>query len=529
MVKNRAAKAAARNLKAESGITYPRALDLVRDSDGLPVAFPVAAGSWNPLRHRSLWLQAGVLGRAHFDRIAAMAQAAGALDVSVFDFEARDDASSKLKLSISGQGSDAGQLLALLRHLSNQKAGRRRLVMVAGVPRMRTTAAGDRVLSEVVQMAQGGDCSFVVLGGLEPPRGYWSRCCAAFEAGAPVEQFVAVGLRSEDSASSSMRLNHPRVLLGIGHAPYEDRPIEADFGVLQSILVTGEQIQRTAAAQAIAEATGASSWSGSVTGLLAEVKDRVGHAAEADSSSGPLVAVIDLDSLTAADRAVVPRLRHNARQADLQLVLTAQDVGSARLEWPAATTVTIDGNEVETFSLSGARIRMRSFWRSRPRRATPEGMAVNAAATAALYTGFGRTRPVAAPVEKIELEAGDVLRFHGGRTVFTVRAVSENFAVATGKARGEIVYTIIDWAKGQRGPQNTWGFSVTSDEECDTLIRALEKSKSLQDAAEADPLSGTADFPWPFLEVELSVRRAVYVDVRSVHRCKRKIWPAPAS
>lgn len=491
-----------------------------------PVSVPIAGSAWNPFRHRNLWLQAGPVGRGIFDKVAELLQGTAGLSVDVHDFEARHSAGSP-------DGRAERDLEDLLDTIRKESPGRNRIVMIAGVPQLRTSAEGDQVLSSVAEMAAGDECTFILLGGRQPAHGYWSRHLVTGKNGNPEEHFIPAGQMRGSSEAHHRPLEHPGLMLGIGSYSDEDRLMEVTFGAGQTITVAGAYLKRTAAAQAIAEATGLTSYTGSMSELSAEATDRAEHAGagrpreDADS----LVAVIDLDSLSNFEKSALFRLQLDAEKADLRLILTAGDMQRHRfvMNAPDATALSVDGDETVLVDAQGRNVRLREFWHSRPRSLTPESMAQNSADTKTLETGYGRTRPRTRPVEKLDLEIGDTLRFHSGRTVFTARAVSENFVVATGKGRGQTVYTIIDWDKGQRGPHNSWGFPVTNDEECAALAGALEKAKSLQDAAEANPLSGTAEFPWPYPEVELSVRRAVYLDIRSVHRGRQQVWPAPVS
>lgn len=537
MVKNRKTKAAARNLKQESGITYPRALDLIQGSslsasfafaaDTCTTGFTVAGGIWDPDSHNSLWIEAGPIGRALFDRMAAEGAANDRLHVSVFDFDKQGGANQEYELSVDGPGSDALQAGEALQYLAARHPGSRRIIMIAGVPRLRTTSAGDQLLSRIVQMAPDRDCTFIMLGGLEPARGYWSRHYTTYDSGVPTENLAATVPGTGRADHSSLPLQHGRVLLGIGHAPYEPSLVEADFGARWSILVTGERVQRTAAAQSIAEATGATLWAGSLAELLDEVRGRAGVASllgencvsSTPEYSGHLVAVVDLDAAGGKGWTVITRIQREARRAGLLLVLTAAKPGTSHLGGPV-TTVNVDGREAEIIPVGGRRMRLASFWHARPRRATPESMAVNAEANR-LNTGNKRVWPRCQPVDRLEMLPGDTLRFHTGRSVYSVRGVSANFVVATGTSGGKPTYTVIDWANGQRGPHDSWGYGVVTDAEVDALLDGLERTRA-REAGTLGPEDAVGLNP-----VQLSVRRSVYLDIKSVHRGRQKVWPQP--
>lgn len=152
---------------------------------------------------------------------------------------------------------------------------------------------------------------------------------------------------------------------------------------------------------------------------------------------------------------------------------------------------------------------------------SPEKMASNVEATKALvHPGGLRAWPAANPVEALDLQPGDIVRFLTGRNVFTVRSVTQNFAALTGRSKNKPIYTVIDWAKGQRGPHNSWGFSMLDTADIDLALAAMERTKAAEDAPR---VSGQ---PGPMNELELSVRRAVYLDIRSVHRGNQLLWPA---
>lgn len=517
MVKNRKTKTAARNLKQESGITYPRALDLVQGGVR-PAGFRVAGGTWEPERHRNLWIEAGPVGRELFDMLVSRARADESWDTSVYDFEDRE--ALGYILTAAGPASDAAALFADLQDVRREKPGRRRLIMLAGVPRLRTTHAGDQVLSRIAEMAPEGDCTFIVMGGLEPARGYWSRHYTSYEAGI-VSENLAVPVPGTWRSDLSSRPLRNRVLLGIGKADYQDVTVEADFRHRASILVTGDHAARTAAAQSIAESTGGALWPGTPAALLSRVKDdasRVGENAKLPDPATGIAAVFDLDALGGQDRAAVLELQGGRAWATgLQLVLTSKSA-AGHPAGSVATIISIDGGEAEVIDSSGLRVVLKKFWHSRPLRATQEAMEVNAAANT-LDSGANRVWPQRKPVIPLDLQPGDLLRFHLGRTVYTVRGTSENFVVATGSERRKPIYTVIDWAAGQRGPHDSWGYGAVTDEEVTELLAGLELTRARDENSIAPEESANLN------PVKLSIRRAVHLDISSVHRGRALIWP----
>ena len=517
MVKNRKTKTAARNLKQESGITYPRALDLVQGGVR-PAGFHVAGGTWEPERHRNLWIEAGPVGRELFDMLASRGRADKAWDTSVYDFEDRE--ALGYILTAAGPASDAAALFADLQAVSREKTGRRRLIMVAGVPRLRTTHAGDQVLSRIAEMAPEGDCTFILMGGLEPARGYWSRHYTSYEAGI-VSENLAVPVPGTWRSDLSSRPLRNRVLLGIGKADYQNVTVEADFRHKASVLVTGDRAPRTAAAQSIAESTGGTLWSGTPTALLAQVKEDVSRAGDDVNLRDPATehaAVFDLDALGGQDRAAVLELQGGREWATgLRLVLTSKSA-SGHPAGSLATIVDVEGDKAEVVDSSGERVALAKFWHSRPLRATQEAMEVNAAANRP-SSGANRSWPQRKPVKPMDLQPRDFLRFHLGRTVYTVRGTSENFVVATGSERGKQIYTVIDWAAGQRGPHDSWGYGAITDTEITELLDGLERTKTSTEG------SCTPEDSAGLNPVKLSIRRAVYLDIKSVHRGRALIWP----
>ncbi|TQC40102.1 hypothetical protein EEB14_56490 [Rhodococcus sp. WS4] len=88
------------------------------------------------------------------------------------------------------------------------------------------------------------------------------------------------------------------------------------------------------------------------------------------------------------------------------------------------------------------------------------------------------------PTTPIPLDAGAGIRFGiEPRRPYIVRAISENFVVCTRRCdfatSGELVYTVIDWRNGIRGPVNVIGHScdVSTDERCRDLLDDLEAGR----------------------------------------------------
>lgn len=90
------------------------------------------------------------------------------------------------------------------------------------------------------------------------------------------------------------------------------------------------------------------------------------------------------------------------------------------------------------------------------------------------------------------LVPGDQLRFAEGGAPswwWDARAVSDRYAVLTHQApfepKGTLIYTIIDWQRGVRGPCNLigqgWDFGAHPDMDATRLLEALEGSAAVDD------------------------------------------------
>ncbi len=116
-----------------------------------------------------------------------------------------------------------------------------------------------------------------------------------------------------------------------------------------------------------------------------------------------------------------------------------------------------------------------------------------------------RVRLTKSPQPKQYLEVGDRVKFYGEKKPYVVQAVSEHFVILTKpfNLQHTTLYTIIDWRNGWRGPHNSWGFGAVTREDCEETIAAMESD-----------------------EIELSVRRNVYLDIEWVKRGGNLIEPA---
>lgn len=102
------------------------------------------------------------------------------------------------------------------------------------------------------------------------------------------------------------------------------------------------------------------------------------------------------------------------------------------------------------------------------------------------------------PVERIALNVGDKIRFKGERQRYTVRAVSQDgrWAICAKpfNLQQTVLYTVIDFDSGVRGPDNYGGVGYEDDEQIAAALARFEAE-----------------------DAEVSVRYDVYLDIESVH------------
>lgn len=105
------------------------------------------------------------------------------------------------------------------------------------------------------------------------------------------------------------------------------------------------------------------------------------------------------------------------------------------------------------------------------------------------------------PMEPLDLQVGDAVRFYGIRTNApirtAVRATTEHYALCTWQSttKGVDAYTIISWRDGWRGPHGSYGHGANTDEECRDTLSYLESG-----------------------QIEMSQRAAIYLDIAGVSR-----------
>ena len=139
------------------------------------------------------------------------------------------------------------------------------------------------------------------------------------------------------------------------------------------------------------------------------------------------------------------------------------------------------------------------------------------------------------PVAPIKINVGDRVLLGGDDRWWTVRAVSPNFVACVRqrpfKPKGELLYTVLDWRNGVRGPCNLigqgYGDGTYSEEECAEMLVGFEydyqtdpnyiEAQRAFEAGEAE----TASWPSPDIpELEISHRNQVPLVVIDIQRRK---------
>lgn len=80
-----------------------------------------------------------------------------------------------------------------------------------------------------------------------------------------------------------------------------------------------------------------------------------------------------------------------------------------------------------------------------------------------------------------KIPVGAKIWFDNEKQGYTVRASNVAFCVCTKpfNAQKTVLYTIIDWEQGIRGPENlVFGFGAETDEECEEMLERLTQGES---------------------------------------------------
>ena len=128
--------------------------------------------------------------------------------------------------------------------------------------------------------------------------------------------------------------------------------------------------------------------------------------------------------------------------------------------------------------------------------------------------------------EKIALAVGDRVRLlRGGEYTrwWDVRAADDRFVVLTRqrsfKPKGELLYTVIDWERGVRGPCNLvgQGWNVEEPGGCDALLRAL--NAHLDHMAHLSTVPAGVSVPVPDeITCEVSYRNNVPIEIADIRK-----------
>ena len=121
--------------------------------------------------------------------------------------------------------------------------------------------------------------------------------------------------------------------------------------------------------------------------------------------------------------------------------------------------------------------------------------ATNHAENQTLCHKNGRTRATIRPVEPMPLKVDGRVKFLNDRRWWTVEATNATHAVLTrgGDFGRGLVYTVIAWNEGRRGPHGSYGHSAVTRADCERIA--------------TDMASGT---------ICLSERRAIYLDIAKI-------------
>lgn len=144
------------------------------------------------------------------------------------------------------------------------------------------------------------------------------------------------------------------------------------------------------------------------------------------------------------------------------------------------------------------------------------------------YYSFGH--PVG-PVQPLDLSYGDAVKFKDDRYWWKVQAVSENYAVCVRNAPFQpaddpiIMYTVIDWRSGVRGPCNLigqgFGDGTYSREECEEMLRGFEydyrQDPDYLEAVRAHAAGEIDRVSWPSkMDLQVSHRNFVPIQIQNV-------------
>ena len=95
-----------------------------------------------------------------------------------------------------------------------------------------------------------------------------------------------------------------------------------------------------------------------------------------------------------------------------------------------------------------------------------------------------RTPPL--KMAPVSLSVGDSVQFAESGRWWKVRAVSERFVILTSpfNLQHTVLYSIIDWERGVRGPDDHYGVGYETREQIDDAMRRLQLSPYGEDQIE---------------------------------------------
>lgn len=117
--------------------------------------------------------------------------------------------------------------------------------------------------------------------------------------------------------------------------------------------------------------------------------------------------------------------------------------------------------------------------------------------------GSPRHRAPRVPIGPIEMAPGERVKFYGDRRWWDVRAVGRRHVVLTRTrdfGRGGLLYTVIAWAEGRRGPHGSWGHGAETDEQIAETLAALEAG-----------------------EIDMSERHSIRLDLEAVRAAREAV------
>lgn len=96
-------------------------------------------------------------------------------------------------------------------------------------------------------------------------------------------------------------------------------------------------------------------------------------------------------------------------------------------------------------------------------------------------TRYGRRRAEQHAIAPVPLQPGDQVRFTRDRRWWDVRAISPtgDHVVLTRTqdfGRDELIYTVVSWSQGRRGPHGSYGsWPIDTDEQCAAIAAAMDR------------------------------------------------------